>query len=316
MSKKSDGRDEKINFHEGHRERVRNRILADPDMQTFSPHEVLEYLLFYGVQRKDTNELAHRMIHSFGSLSAVFDADINDLLAFPELPARAAFLIKSILPITEAYLKDSHRETTCIETYSDAIKYYNGTAISLNYKEEHVSALFLDINGRARNFVQIGKGSGSSTAVDIPKLYRFASACKASGVVIFHNHPGDNMYPSTNDLVTTNVIIITLASLGITLSDHIIRGNSGKYFSFFNNHILDDLIEICTPFINIEKYMYDRKTLRNDDVSNNVILNEAETEKLKEDIHDLFNDEKYKDLMNDAMEKFKKAKENENSENQ
>ena len=67
---------------------------------------------------------------------------------------------------------------------------------------------------------------------------------------------------------------------------------------------------------NIEKYMYDRKTLRNDDVSNNVILNEAETEKLKEDIHDLFNDEKYKDLMNDAMEKFKKAKENENSENQ
>ena len=59
------------NIHAGHRERVRMRFLADQEMKTFSPHEVLEYLLFYGVQRKDTNALAHKLIREFGSLSAV-----------------------------------------------------------------------------------------------------------------------------------------------------------------------------------------------------------------------------------------------------
>lgn len=305
MAKDKNGNDEKVNFHEGHRERVRKRLLADPDMKTFSPHEILEYLLFYGVQRKDTNELAHKLIRSFGSLSAVFDADINDLIAYPELPERAAFLIKSILPITDAYLKDSKKETALIDTYSDVINYYNNSSISMNPKEEQVSSIFLDINGRVRNFAQISKGGGTSTSIDIPKLYRLSSACKASKVIIFHNHPGDNMYPSFNDLVTTNVIIITLASLDITLTDHIIRGNSGKYFSFYNNRILDDLIEVCAPFINAEQYKYGRRSLVNDDLSNNVILGEVETAKLKEEIRGMYNNEKYKSFMNDAMEKLK-----------
>ena len=62
---------DKINFHEGHRERVRKRMLADPDMKTFSTHDVLEYLLFYGVQRNDNNEPANKLIHSHGELPAV-----------------------------------------------------------------------------------------------------------------------------------------------------------------------------------------------------------------------------------------------------
>ena len=226
MKKKGGGND---NIHAGHRERVRQRFFADPEMRTFSPHEILEYLLFYGVQRKDTNELAHKLIREFGSLSAVFDANIEDLTAFPELPERAAYLIKSIIPITDAYLKDSKKTSAIIDSYSDILSFYNHSSLSLNPNEEHVSAIFLDVTGRVKNFADISSGGASNVTVNIPRLYRYASACKASRVVVFHNHPGDTMYPSQGDLIATSVIIITLASLGVLLSDHIIRGNSGKF---------------------------------------------------------------------------------------
>ena len=212
MANKKDGTDD--NIHAGHRERVRRRFFADPEMRTFSPHEILEYLLFYGVQRKDTNELAHKLIRAFGSLSAVFDASIDDLLAFPELPERAACLIKSIIPIANAYMKDGKRNAAVIDSYSDILSFYNHSSLSLNPNEERVSAIFLDVGGRVKNFAEVSAGGASNVTVDIPKLYRYASACKASKVVVFHNHPGDTMYPSQGDLIATSVMIITLASLG------------------------------------------------------------------------------------------------------
>ena len=33
------------NYHRGHRERVRERFDADPEMLTFKEHEMLEFLL-------------------------------------------------------------------------------------------------------------------------------------------------------------------------------------------------------------------------------------------------------------------------------
>ncbi len=304
MKKNGEKDSERINFHEGHRERVRKRILADPELKSFSPHEVLEFLLFYAVPRKDTNELAHKLIHAFGSLSAVFDADIEDLIAFPGLPETAAYLIKSILPITDAYLRDSKAENAALNTYSEVRYYVDHSGMSLDPKQEYVGAIFLDINGRVRNSAKISTGDGTSATVNIPVLYRLSAACKASKVIIFHNHPGDNMYPSMNDLAATCVVIITLASLGITVTDHIIRGDANRYFSFYMNDLLEDLIELCSPFINIDKYLSERRPLFNDDMANSVILNEADSAELKEEIRKMFSNEKIKSYMDDAIRRF------------
>ena len=306
MANKKDGTDD--NIHAGHRERVRRRFFADPEMRTFSPHEILEYLLFYGVQRKDTNELAHKLIRAFGSLSAVFDASIDDLLAFPELPERAACLIKSIIPIANAYMKDGKRNAAVIDSYSDILSFYNHSSLSLNPNEERVSAIFLDVGGRVKNFAEVSAGGASNVTVDIPKLYRYASACKASKVVVFHNHPGDTMYPSQGDLIATSVMIITLASLGVMLADHIIRGNSGKYFSFFVNNILDALTDVCSPFINVDAYRKSYKPFGMDDFSHSVVLGESECERLRDQIYDMAGNANIRMQIEDVIQDIEYAK--------
>ncbi|MDD2433417.1 MAG: hypothetical protein PHX01_07000, partial [Clostridia bacterium] len=56
------------NLHQGHRQRMRTRYIKE-GLDAFADHQVLEMLLFYCIPRRDTNELAHKMIREFGSLA-------------------------------------------------------------------------------------------------------------------------------------------------------------------------------------------------------------------------------------------------------
>ena len=69
---------EELSPHSGHRKRMRDRFLRD-GIDSLQDHEVLELLLFYAIPRQDTNELAHRLLAKFRTLSGVFDAPIEEL---------------------------------------------------------------------------------------------------------------------------------------------------------------------------------------------------------------------------------------------
>ena len=73
---------DKEDIHKDHRKRIRDRFLNN-GLEGFAPHEVLELLLTFAIPRYDTNLIAHRLIDHFGSISAVMDADIYDLMRIP-----------------------------------------------------------------------------------------------------------------------------------------------------------------------------------------------------------------------------------------
>ena len=62
------------NPHENHRARLRETF-RKAGVEGMPDHNLLEFLLFYSIPRKDTNELVHRLISTFGSLNRVFDAE-------------------------------------------------------------------------------------------------------------------------------------------------------------------------------------------------------------------------------------------------
>ena len=48
-------------MHDGHREKLRHRFAGGGAGQ-FTDCELLELLLFYAIPRRDTNDLAHRLL--------------------------------------------------------------------------------------------------------------------------------------------------------------------------------------------------------------------------------------------------------------
>ena len=82
-------------IHSGHRRRLKESMLKS-DFKGISDINLLEAILFYSVSRSDTNETAHKLLESFGSVEKVFEAHFEDLKNVPGIGDNSAFLIKLI----------------------------------------------------------------------------------------------------------------------------------------------------------------------------------------------------------------------------
>ena len=83
--------------HSGHRSRKR-RQFRDHGIDAFADHEVLELMLFYAIPQRNVNPLAHRLLDRFGTLHAVLEAPVEELMKVEGVGQYAALLLNLILP--------------------------------------------------------------------------------------------------------------------------------------------------------------------------------------------------------------------------
>lgn len=208
----------KKNVHEGHRERMRNKYV-NKGIEVFEQHEILEMLLFYAIPRKNTNDIAHRLLEACGSLSAVFDAPI-DILMQQGLSYNAAVLLHMIPDLSRAYQSDKFDNEEKIITDENIGK--KMVHLFAGKNEERVYAFFLDAKGKEKYSGIISKGDASSAPLFSKDIVSIAARCKAVTVIIAHNHPSGVAFPSRADLEATADIADALDTIGIHLADHII----------------------------------------------------------------------------------------------
>ena len=208
------------NLHENHRARVREtfkRAGADgmPD------HNLLELLLFYSIPRKDTNEIAHRLIAAFGSLSRVFDASYEELMEIDGIGESSALLISMIPSICRRYIESSNSPKVNLSEPEEAMNYIIRKYYGSN-KVESFYMLCLDAVGNLINCCKLGEGTPGSVIIDKRKVLETALRNKADKVIFAHNHPNGIAAPSKDDINMTSELSSVLFSVGIRLADHII----------------------------------------------------------------------------------------------
>lgn len=212
------------NLHEGHRDRLRSEFLNLGENQTMHDHKLLEMLLFYAIPRKDTNGIAHTLINTFGSFSAVFDADVEALAEIKGMTKNAAVLIKSVLPIARMYLEGKSDDVKCVKTFEDI-----GSYLLLKYfgiKSETSSLLCLKGKGEIISFEIISDGDLDSTGISIRTVIETVIKTSATAVVLAHNHPSGIALPSVQDIEITKMVSDALSAISVPLVDHIIIANN------------------------------------------------------------------------------------------
>lgn len=207
-----------MGVHDGHRKRLTARFL-NQGLEGFAPHEVLELLLFYSIPRQDTNELAHRLIERFGSLSAVLEAPYERLLEVKGVGENTAALLKLIPSMARVYYTD--RQTgTYIRSNQDAKALLMPRF--MGRREEVVYLLLLDAKGKCLSVEQIHQGSLNGAEVSLRKIAGLAIGMNAAGVILAHNHPNGVSTPSHEDVLTTLHMQEALSAMEIQLVDHLV----------------------------------------------------------------------------------------------
>lgn len=212
------------NLHEGHRERARQEFLQHGFDQNTPPHKILELLLFYCVQRADTNPIAHQLIAKYGSIAGVLDAPVEELAAFKGLSERSAVLLKMIMPIARRYLydKSEQKPTFCS---LDAIGRYILSRY-IGETQEKIGVMCLDTKGSLIGFDFLGEGDTASVGLSMRELAKVALSGNATAAVLCHNHPNGIAVPSDSDEAITKQAAETLSKIGVQLIDHIVVGDT------------------------------------------------------------------------------------------
>jgi len=120
-----------------------------------------------------------------------------------------------------------------IRTSKDAFTYlqafYDLNTIGLH---EQFMVLLVNRANRVLGCYQLSKGGLTGTVVDTRILFGTALKALASGLILAHNHPSNNLKPSEEDRKITSTLINGGKLLDIAILDHLILGTENNYISF------------------------------------------------------------------------------------
>ncbi len=218
----------------GHRERLRTRF-KKTGLSGWQDYEILEFILTYCMPRRDTKPIAKALLRKFKTVGAVLDADEEDLKSISDLGLRSAMLLRLFREVGEIYLKSRLKEK---DSVSSPGAVYDYLAVSLKgRKEEEFKVIFLNSANRPLEVETVQVGTVDKSAIYPRKVVQRALKHGAVSVIVAHNHPGGSLKPSEDDIRITEALKSALATVDISLLDHVIISGNG-YFSFKEKGIL------------------------------------------------------------------------------
>lgn len=216
--------DKDSNYGEGHRERLRDRLL-DNGGDALLDHEIVEYLLMLAIPRIDTKPIAKQLIAHYGSLTALFAADAESLIRQKGLGPRSAATIKIVQAAALRMLSEPVRALPILASWQSLLDYLRADMAHLTI--ERVRVLYLNSKNMLIRDEIASEGSLDQAAIYTREIIRRSIDLGAAAIILVHNHPSGDSAPSRQDINMTREIADAGKKLGIAVHDHVIVGKDG-----------------------------------------------------------------------------------------
>ena len=218
------GLDEAAPHFHGHRERLRNRFL-EAGGQALPDYEMLEFLLFSAIPRRDTKPLAKKLIEKFGSFAEVISATPKRLKDEGGLSDASIATLKIVEAAAQRLLQKRTRGQEALSSGNAVLDYVR--AAQAFAAKEQFRILFLDKKNQVIADEVQQQGTVDHTPVYPREVVKRALELSATAIILVHNHPSGDPTPSQADIEMTRQIASVAKPLGIALHDHIIVGRDG-----------------------------------------------------------------------------------------
>ena len=209
--------------HEGHRA----RLIAKLDKNVLEEHEILEVLLFNAVPRRNTNDLAHRLLARFGTIKDIFDATVFELKQVDGVGENVASYLYCIGVFYKKYYAPA--EKLFPEKYvADEFLHF----VKQDYpalRHEVMDFYLLDGNANIIKRKRYSNADKHRVVLNPTDFTKVLIKEKAEGLVVVHNHPTGALSPSKNDDSATMKMQVLCSIHNILFCDHIIFAQGGVY---------------------------------------------------------------------------------------
>ncbi|MFJ2365006.1 DNA repair protein RadC [Pseudomonas sp. NPDC087697] len=203
-------------------ERPREKLL-EQGSASLSDAELLAIFLRTGVTGKSAVDLARHLLHQFGSLRALLEADQQTFGSQLGLgPAKFAQL-QAVLEMARRHLAERLRRDSVLKSPIEVRNYLK--AMLRHEPHEVFGCLFLDSRHRVLAFEILFRGSIDSASVYPRQVVKRALAHNAAALILCHNHPSGSAEPSQADRALTKRLQEALDLVDVRVLDHFIVGD-------------------------------------------------------------------------------------------
>ena len=182
-------------------------------------------------------EKAHKLLHqdetlfsvSLDGLKCLAGQDFDGLKVLGDLTKVEASKLLAAMELGRRINSASETDREHITSPGDAAQFIMPR---LRYEShEKFYVLLLNTKNRVIRTKLISEGSLTSSVVHPREVFAPAVMAHCASILVAHNHPSGDPYPSTEDRNLTQALEEAGSVLGIPLLDHIVVGD-GRYFSF------------------------------------------------------------------------------------
>ncbi len=217
------------NDHEGHRRRLMQKAATEDVLE----QEGLEILLFPLVPRKNTSDLAHRLIARFGCAWKVYEASTEELKEVEGVGDRLAENIFVHGKIIRRYLQKGGEQRGF-----DSRQFM--AEIRQEYAAEEKEVLdvyFLNADGQICDRHRFSSDRLTKVQMFPVELTHLFVDELPSGVVLVHNHVVGDATPSSADDGMTKCVQLVCNMYGALFCDHIVVSRTGAFSYYLNGDL-------------------------------------------------------------------------------
>lgn len=208
--------------HDGHRKRMRERILAN-GAESLQPHELVEFLLFYAIARHNVNPLAHQLLDHFGTLQRLFSASPEELMQVNGVNAHTAEFLTCIGAAVLEYMR---RDTKPIVLKNRQLTTRYLRRFYADPATPSCWILCLNITGHLLHALPLNDTPEWYSAAHMRKAIAQALQCRAHSVIIARREP--RCILTDEDRHHTLQLLRALAGMEIALVEHVVIDAAGR----------------------------------------------------------------------------------------
>ena len=211
-------------------ERPRERMLsAGPS--ALSNGELLALIIRNGTAQMNVLDLSRHLLNKCqGSLVALSRLSIEQLCEIKGIKEDKACIIQAVFELGRRFISEGQeRETPRIANSLDAYRLLLPLLKGVAHEEAWI--IILDSAHKVLNLQAIGIGNSESVVIESKQIVRMVFENGGSALILAHNHPSGNAYPSEADIKMTQNLSNACGIFNISLLDHLIICD-GEYYSF------------------------------------------------------------------------------------
>ena len=195
--------------------------------EKLSDAELLAIIIKTGTKDKDAVELIYELMNEYNEkgmgLSFLSEVSTSEIQKIKGLGNVKAIQLKAIVEIAKRMAKPADILQFKITSPEDAVSLLMEDMRYL--KQERLVTILLDAKNTVMKIITNTIGGLNASIVEPREIFKEPIKCSSSKIILAHNHPSGNPYPSEKDIQLSNRMNEAGKLFGIELMDHIIIGN-------------------------------------------------------------------------------------------